>query len=332
MLDLSIHRSEELFSNWEVKKILLLRNVPQTLNEMPKWLTVELIDRAHSSSEDFFSFHCDALLVAWPKTHTSYILMCAAQLGHINMQCIANAGKELVLTFNDISLTYTPQPENSYHFSGQSVLEWFDAVSSNAILRNHKAVEDICQVNGEQLNLGRNTAWKSLESAFFAVFQLYFSSENDDCDKQRKAIAMVEPYLIEGAITKAQVTELETYEEEVHGIITPLYNLIKAIWNGDHNEVEMAVKAASQANYDCYAYSYPKRNGDESGEKSLENRAMFHYHIMGILAVYHDRTGKRLSFSNAYTPDWLIYGEGPNLEDISSSPPTFDLESVSVNQ
>ncbi|WP_162198429.1 Imm49 family immunity protein [Vibrio nigripulchritudo] len=232
-------------------------------------------------------------------------------------------------------MEYTSRPEESSYFERQHLISWLDGVCINAILRNNQAVEDICKVEGYHLNLIENDAWKEIESAYQAALKLYFSSDSEDKIKQQAVKAAVEPYLAEGAIDGENVWEFGSFEDEVHGLYSPLYRLVKAIWSNNHQAVEEAAKEVSQANYNCYAYTYPERNGDQNGEKSLDlgkPHAMFHYHLMGILSVYFDRTGKRMSYSNAYAPDWLIYGEGPTREEVLANPPIFDLEHVLGNQ
>ena len=326
MLDIQVHHMYESYQrNYGMRSKFLVRGVEGNLSSVKRMWTEEVIANAiFSLNVQFRDCWNISNILEWPQEHSQFLLAYSSQLGYQGFHIVSSRTNKTVVTLGNLELEFVPKGLSA------GLWQWLNAISSCALLRRHTAVEDLCQVKSEAMNREYDAPYREMQDAYYQVFRLYYLNEQDS-EKRENALArvrdMLEPGLINQRCGGVQ-------EERIHTLATPLYHLVEAIWNDDHAKVEAAIIKAMEANYYYFAYVSPSP-GEKTGPGALDlydPDAIIHDKIMAIVAVYLDRTGRKLSFETRYMPSWVLNNTGPSYEEIMANPPAFDLDRLLENK
>lgn len=326
MLDIRVHHFyESCQRNYGMRNKFLVRDVEGHLRSVKENWTDEIIENAIFSQ----STRCRRCwnisnLLEWPREHSQFLLAYSSQLGYQGFHIVSSRTNKTKVTLGNLELEFIPK--------GLSVglWEWLDTISPCALLRRHAAVEELCQIKPEAMNRAYDAPYREMQDAYYQVFRLYYLNEQNP-EQRETALTRVRDMLEHGLINQRCGG---VQEERIHTLATPLYHLVEAIWRDDHSAIEAAIIKAMEDNYHYFAYVYPSP-GDKTGPASHglgDPDAIIHDKIMAIVAVYLDRTGRKLSFETRYMPSWVLNNEGPSYEEIMANPPEFDLDRLLENK
>lgn len=326
MLDIQAHHLyDELRREYDIENEFLVEDIEAHLNFIRKMWTEDIIENAIFSR----SIRCRRCwnisnLLEWPQEHSQFLLAYSSQLGYQGFHIVSSRTNKTVVTLGNLELEFVPKGLSA------GLWDWLNAISSCALLRRHSAVEELCQVKPEAMNRTYDAPYREMQDAYYQVFRLYYWNEQNP-EQRETALARVRDMLEPGFINQRSGG---VPEERIHTLATPLYHLIEAIWRDDHSAIEAAIIKAMEDNYHYFAYVYPSP-GDKTGPESHglgDPDAIIHDKIMAIVAVYLDRTGRKLSFETRYMPSWVLNNEGPSYEEIMANPPEFDLDRLLENK
>ncbi len=323
------HRKQSQLDDYEFTSASMLSKI-EMISGDNQWLKPHLAvySSASHSKSTYLSTLINALLIDWPDAHCAFLLARAAELQKLSLQCWAMGDEPITLTFEGASIVVT-RAEGI--LDEGTIEEWLDAVSINALVRDQQAINSICQLPENHFRC-MNPQFRPTDIAHYNILKAFYLNEQD---------SQVQQELLDGLIPVQKTGYIETMsiyegaEKEYRCLFGSLCKIVEQIWQGDHQAVEQAVKEASQANFYAYTYIRAALNGTKVGdiqESYLDVNALFHWHIMGIIATYFDRTGKKLSFSSAYMSDWIMYNEGPNGRELLNNPPEFSEAVVSAGR
>lgn len=264
-----------------------------------------------------YAVQCE--LLGCPQWHVKWLLKEAvnAWRAHFNMERQPNQS----VTFEFLGEKRCAIAPTKTHFT--SFNKWMEALCLAELVGDSAARSDLLAYPVENfLNVGSvNTVKTDID--FSELFKCFFSRETDITRKSEifnRCNALVQP----GVITEIDGDFVETYAWFMN---IPLFQLISYHWQVQEESLEEITQAAMQANYEYFSEIAPQP-GAERGRDSVDlfnPFALLHLQILAILRVIYLESGEMVNIHSPFLPQWLIRGEGPSLDELNQTMPTFDL-------